>query len=245
MTEALDSASTNSWITVRHINGDEDYFDHYDNFIVKDLKELLDDKNPNVFIEIIHGSEVLKDDFLFNQDTKYVLDLLKTRSLYSYHRELYDHLCDKSVEVTERETYYFYSVEYYGDMLILKVKTVSQDDEDRNIVYHREFYYGQGYAYLNFDRYHGEYGILIDRFEEFGNSFDSEFREFLDEMIKKCKREEEKRGYHIRISFDMPKDKDEIINSMNFYVCNDFVDYDSNYGDSDGESDYYLHPNDY
>lgn len=235
-----------SWIIIRQINGDEEHFDYVENLNAKDLKELLDDKNPNISIELIHDSEVLKDDFSFDQDTKYILDLLKTRSLYSYHQELYDLLYDKSIEVTERETYYFYSVEYYNGMLILRISSNRNGIENGNIaVCHREFYYGQGYTYLNFDRYYGEFGILVNKFEEFGDSFDQETRNFMDEVIEKCIKEEEKRGYHIRISFNMPDNRDEIINSMNIYICNDIVDYDSNYGVSDGESDYYLHPDDY
>ena len=234
MSEVLEA-----WITVYQINGDKKYFNFVRNFNAIELKELLDDKNPNETIEIINGTEIIKNNFVFDQNICHTLTMLKTRSLYSYHQDLYDILYSKTIEVTESENYYCYCVEYYHNMLTLKIKSFHQGDDidDINIVYHREFYYRQGYRYLNFDRYDGEFGIIIDKFEEFGESFDDETRDFMDELIKKCKFEEEKRGYHIRILFDMPESKDKIIDNMHIYVCNNFVDYsyDSDYGDSDDD----------
>lgn len=237
--------NSNTWITVRQINGDEMYFDYIENLNVKNLINLLGDQNPNVSIKIINNLNVLKNDFIFDQNTKYNLDMVKKISLYSYHQKLYDLLYDKSIEVTESEIYYCYAVEYCRDMLTLKIKSFKYDDNDRHIVYHREFYYCKESTYLYFDRYHGEYGIIVDKFEEFGNSFDSEIRNFMDEVIRECSNEEKERDCNLKISFNMPDNRDEIINSMNIYVFNEFIDYDSNYGDSDNESDYSHHPYDY
>lgn len=224
------------WITVKQMNGDKECFNYVENFSIKDLKQLLDDSNPNVSMEIINGSDVLKDNFLFDQNTRYVLDLLKTRSLYSYHQELYDLLYDKTIEVTEREIYYCYLVEYCDGMFTLKMKSIRNDNTDRTIVYHREFYYRQDRPYLDFDRYHGEYGLIVDRFEEFGNSFEIELREFMDEIIRKCKSEEDKRGSNLIITFKMPDDRDEIIDCMDITIGNNYVD---NF-ESDEEYDYHL-----
>jgi hypothetical protein len=57
------------------------------------------------------------------------------------------------------------------------MKSIHNENTDRNVVYHREFYYRQDRPYLDFDRYYGEYGIIINKFEEFGNSFELELRE--------------------------------------------------------------------
>jgi hypothetical protein len=233
--------SSESWITVRHINGDVKCFDYVKSLSAKDLTCLLDDQNPNVSIEIINDSDVLKDDFVFDKNTQYILTLVKTRSLYSYHQELYDILYDKLIEVTKREIYYCYSVEYYGGTLTLRIRSIKSDDRNRNIVYHREFYYRQGRTYLDFDRYNGEYGIIINKLEEFSNSFDIETRKFMDEIIRKCKSEEDKRDCYLLISFNMPDNRDEIIHSMDINICNGIYDYDSNLGDSD-EDLFDYHP---
>lgn len=228
--------NSESWITVRHINGDEECFDYVENLSAKDLKDLLNEPDPTVSIEIINGSDVLKDNFLFDKDTRYVLDLLKSRSLYSYHQELYDLLYDKTVQVVETEIYYCYSVEYCNGVLTLRIRTIRCEYTD--IIYHREFYYKEGYSRLNFDRYCGESGIVIHKFEEFGNSFEPEIRNFMDELIKKCKFEEEKRDYKMNILFNMPDDRDEIINSMSINAQNNYVDY----FESDAGSDYDYYP---
>ena len=224
------------WITVKQMNGDKECFNYVENFSIKDLKHLLDDSNPNVSIEIINGSDVLKDNFLFDQNTRYVLDLLKSRSLYSYHQELYDLLYNKTIEVTEREIYYCYSVEYCYGMIIIKMKSIYNENTDRNVVYHREFYYRQDRPYLDFDRYYGEYGIIINRFEEFGNSFELELTEFMDEIIRKCKSEEDKNGSNLIITFKMPYYRDEIIDCMDISIGDN---YDDNF-ESDEEYDYHL-----
>jgi hypothetical protein len=58
----------------------------------------------------------------------------------------------------------------------------------------------------------------------------------MDEIIRKCKSEEDKSGSNLIITFKMPYDRDEIIDCMDISIGDNYVD---NF-ESDEEYDHHL-----
>ena len=188
------------WITVNSIDGHKNttYPVPIPELSVGFLKEKLNEMDPDTDndINLLNGLVMMDNETIFDQDTKYVLTLVKIKSFSWYQKQTSRIFCNKTFYVNDIEFSCWHVYYYDGELKILFFADVEFED-DYGFNLSQDFYYKKGDRGMRFDPYYNDNDNegFNDTFTEFAESFDLDTKDFLDDLLEKCKYEAEKIGH--------------------------------------------------